>query len=119
MSGFRIPPPPADVTRTPCRDCGKTDGGPLTSFGQCERCDHHLAAEAPPSGITVLEPGHTLAPPEGSWTLNGEPLDIGDFFNTNHATLGSDLDPIWYFRPGDSLDFGGGAWAPMVVRRVS
>ena len=68
--------------------------------------------------VTVID-SEPCAPPSGAWTIDGEPMDVGDFINANWEDLGADLEALYYCRPGESVTFGGGAWASFVVERVS
>lgn len=50
------------------------------------------------------------------FTLDGEPVDLEALIHDNHDGLDPDeLDAIRAMEPGDSIAFGGGAWASFVV----
>ncbi len=50
------------------------------------------------------------------FTLDGEPVDLQELLDANRDGLDPDeLDAIGALRPGESITFGGGAWATFVV----
>lgn len=58
------------------------------------------------SAVTVLEAGERLAPPDGDWTLNGKPVDVGAYINENYKKHGHEIKLLYYAMGGDSIVLG-------------
>jgi hypothetical protein len=57
---------------------------------------------------------------ERAFTLDGEPVELEEFIDVNRESFdGKEIAAIRTMKPGDSVMFGGGAWAEFLLECVA